>query len=803
MSRIISTIEKITSPFDWRYSESEIKKYKSIVKEINRIEMAGKSNEELLTLSGALSNAAREGAELESLLPEAFALVREAARRVLGIRPFDVQLLAGMAMYRGNIAEMQTGEGKTLAAVFCAYLSALQGKGVHVLTFNDYLAKRDAEWMGPIYRFLGLTVGYVKEGMGREERKKAYNADVTYVTAREAGFDFLRSFLCYESRELVQRPFNCAIVDEADSILIDEARIPLIIAGTAAVEEGNHYALADIARTLRQGVDYDMDDNGRNIFLTDSGADLIEDRFRCGNLYDDRNIQLLCAVNSALHAEVFFKKNIDYIVRSGRIELVDEFTGRIADKRHWPEGLQTAVEAKEGLEIGLSGRIMGSISLQNFLDHYPRLCGMTATAKSSAEELRKFYGLNIVEIPTNKPCIRTDHPDVLFTHKAAKYKAVVEEVRRVHSAGRPVLIGTASVEESDMLAGMLAGAGIECSVLNAKNDELEAKIIAGAGGLGAVTVSTNMAGRGTDIRLGGEDERNRDEVTKLGGLYVIGTNLHESVRIDNQLRGRAGRQGDSGASRFFISMEDDLIVRFGVKRALPSKLQAIRQEGPLDNILIRDRIAHIQRVVEGQNFEIRNTLGKYASVIEEQRKIIHKKRQQVLKDELEPGLLALREPERYNMLLKEAGSEILHAVEKRLTLFYLDQCWADYLDYSNYIREGIHLVTISGKNPMDEFICRSAEAFQGLGERIENEIIAVFNRLKITKAGVDFDKEGLKGPTSTWTYVISDDYFKNNPGLYMQSNRNIGFASVGIAILWPLTVPALVFNRFRRKKKQT
>ena len=471
--------------------------------------------------------------------------------------------MAAIALDRGHVVEMQTGEGKTLAAVMPASLHALAGQGVHILTFNDYLARRDAEWMGPIYRRLGLSVGFVQQDMTPEERRRAYLADVTYVTGKEAGFDHLRDLLATDPRDLVHRPFHFALVDEADSLLIDEARIPLVIAGSVGRESSSSPRLAAVVAGLTPGIHFDADEYGRDVELTEAGCEQVERVLGCGSLHHAGNYGVLTELNCALHARVLLRRDVDYIVRDGRIGVIDEFTGRIVTDRHWPDGLQAALEAKEGIERQPDGRILGSITLQHFLRGYPRLCGMTGTAQTAALELRQLYGLEVVVIPTHRPMIRVDQPDLVFTHREAKEKAVVDEIRRVHASDRPVLVGTLTVEESERLAARLRSAGVACQILNAKHDEMEARVVAGAGAVGAVTISTNMAGRGTDIRLGGEDEADHERVAALGGLYVIGTNRHESARVDLQLRGRAGRQGDPGESRFFVSLEDDLLVRYG------------------------------------------------------------------------------------------------------------------------------------------------------------------------------------------------------------------------------------------------
>ena len=758
---ILSGINKIVTKVGEGLVKHELKPYFHILKEIKQLNIGAMDNEQIKARSLKLINEARKGTFLNDLLVEAFSLAGEASWRVLGIRPFDVQVMAGIALHYGNLVEMHTGEGKTFAAVLPSYLNALQGKGVHVLTFNDYLAKRDAEWMGPIYRFLGLTVGFVKEGMSIQDRQIAYASDITYVTAKEAGFDYLRDSLCYEKGSLVHRPFNFVLVDEADSILIDEARIPLVIAGKIFKADDDFGRMAEIVRSLEFGIDYNTDKYKRNVYMTETGVDKVESIIGCDNLFDTENIALLTELNCALHAEALLKRDVDYIIRDDKVELIDEFTGRIADKRQWPDGLQTAVEAKEGLKPQLNGRILGTITIQNFLSLYPKLSGMTATAQTSANEFRETYCLKVVTIPPNRPCIRINHPDLVFTHKEAKYKALVKEVVPVHATGRPILIGTASVEESELLAACLVRAGIECKVLNARNDEMEAEIIAKAGEFGAVTVSTNMAGRGVDIRLGGGRTKEWAKVAQLGGLYVIGTNRHESIRIDNQLKGRAGRQGDPGSSRFFISLEDNLIDRFGIGKAIPPQYRAIKQDEPLKVAVINKEIAHIQRVVNGQNFDIRKTLNKYSYILEQQRRIIHKKRWDVLMENEQSSLLSERELKLFNSLCKIVDKKTLKRAEKHVTLFQIDRCWADYLDYVAYIREGIHLVSISSINPLDEFHKSVIKAFNDLPRSIEEEIIKTFKTVEVTEEGINLEKEGLKSPSSTWTYIVNDDYLLN------------------------------------------
>ena len=702
---------------------------------------------------------ARNGVHLDDLLVEAFALVREASKRVLDLRPFDVQIMGGLALHQSKMAEMQTGEGKTLVAVLPAYLNALTGRGVHILTFNDYLAQRDANWMGSIYRFLGLSVSFVQEGMSLRDKQKAYQCDITYATAKEAGFDYLRDCQCLDKNNRVHRAFHFAIVDEADSILIDEARIPLVLAGSKAKVETDPYRMADLVRKLDCDVDFKTDEYSRNIHLTEAGLDRVEAMLSCGSLYDSKNLMLLTELNLALHAEVLLQRDVDYIVRNGKVEIVDEFTGRVVEKRHWPNGLQAAVEAKEGLKLRSEGMIRGSITLIHFMQLYPKICGMTATAQSAAEDFKEFYNLNVVVIPSNQACIRIDNPDVVFTHKEAKQKALIEEIARIHASGRPILVGTSDVGQSEQLAAALHKAGVSCQVLNAKNDELEAKIIANAGSLNAVTISTNMAGRGTDIRLGGDRKGDRQKVSELGGLYVMGTNRYESRRIDNQLRGRAGRQGDPGASRFFISLEDDLIDRYGIAELIPPEHRLDKQDDSIDDPVIGREIARAQRIIEGQNLEIRQTIWKYSSVIEEQRKIIHKMREDVLLEKSPLRQLTMRAPKRYSDLHSIVSQEVLQKVEKQITLFHIDHCWAEYLAHVAHIREGIHLFSVSGQNPLDEFHKIIADAFQNLIQTIDDEIIKTFETAEITKDGIDMEKEGLESPSSTWTYLINDNPF--------------------------------------------
>lgn len=767
---------------------------KDILNEIKMLKYEELDDDHLKSISGELIQNSQNGIHTDNLMVKAFALVREASRRVLGLRPFDVQILAGIAMYHGNIVEMQTGEGKTLTAVFPAYLKALEGEGVHVLTFNDYLARRDAEWMGPVYNFLGLSVGYIEENMTQAARKKAYECDITYATAKEVGFDFLRSFLCMSAKDLVQRKFHYAIIDEADSILIDEARIPLVIAGDVPGIKMDAGKIRAIVKNMKQTIHYNTDEYSYNVYLTEAGDQYIESVLGCGNLYEDRNLELLADINNALHAMVLLKRDVDYIVRGGRVEIVDEFTGRVAENRKWPDGLQAAIEAKEGLLVKDNGQIMYSITLQNFIKQYPAFCGMTGTAKASAQEFREFYGIDVAVIPTNRPCIRLDHPDLVFTHKEAKYKALVKEVVNVHKTGRPILIGTCSVEESERIYMELKKVGIECRVLNAKNDELEAKIVEMAGKIGAVTVSTNMAGRGTDIKLGAEDTDEHERVVALGGLYVIGTNRHESIRIDNQLRGRAGRQGDPGSSRFFISLEDDLLKRYGIRQLIPAKYYPDNQDDPIDNPVIKREVARAQRIVQGQNFDIRKSLCKYSDILEQQRQITHRRRQRILLKQVQPDVFSQKLSDRYAKLGRDIDKEILAEAERQVSLYHINRCWTEYLAYISYVRETVHLYNLGGKVPLDEFNKTAIEAFDNLHKTISGKVVDTLNSINITKEGINLEKEGLEGPSSTWTYLIDDNPEKLGimPGL---SNPIIP------AVNLPLYITLALYKRHKDKNK--
>jgi len=637
---------------------------------------------------------------------ETIATAAEVAFRLLGLRMFDVQIQGALALTEGRIAEMQTGEGKTLAAVPAVVSYAKRGQAVHVLTVNDYLARRDARWMGGIYEWFGLTVGYVQRDMDADARRKAYACDITYATANEIGFDYLRDQLALDPSEQVHRPFAVAVIDEADSILIDEARIPLVIAGGDSHTQTLPYRVDQVTRHFRRGTDFTLDEFGRNISLTDAGIHAVENAFHCDNLFAAENLSLHTAVQDSVHAHALLHRDVDYLVKDGEIASVDEFKGRIVEDRRWPAGLHTAVEAKEGLALKKEGRVLGSITLENLIAFYPNVCGMTGTAATQAGEFRTIYGIEVEVIATNKPVIRVDHPDEVFETRREKEDAVMNEIEETHQSGRPVLVGTCSVEESERISVRLQGQGIPHQVLNARNEEQEAGIVARAGERGAVTISTNMAGRGTDIKLG-------EGVAELGGLYVIGTNKHESRRIDNQLRGRAGRQGDPGSSRFFISLEDDLLVR--------NKAEDPRMHQSPDDI---------QRAVEGQNLSLRLFLHKYESVIEGQRQAIQGRRQQILTGDI------------------PCSSEL----ERLVRLTTIDDLWADYRAEITELRSGIHWVTWGNRDPLFEYLSGVHKLFQQLEADIEEETA---KRLVDAEAkGFDPSQRG-----ATWTYLTTDQPF--------------------------------------------
>ncbi|HOC16645.1 MAG TPA: accessory Sec system translocase SecA2 [Vicinamibacterales bacterium] len=781
--------------------DHDLKPYAQALAAVEAIETASLSDAALAERATAAREAAASGRPLDDLLPEVFALVREASARLLGLRPFDVQVEAAVALHRGRLAQLATGEGKTLVAVMPAVLNALTGRGVHVFTANDYLAERDAGWMGPVYRFFGLTPSFVGQRLSREERRRAYAADVTYVTAKEAGFDFLRDHTAAGPADLVQRPPHFAIVDEADFILIDEARVPLVIAGAAPDAGVDHRAVAEAAEALVAGRDFDADEYERTVVLTEAGFAHASRLLGADLTSPDRRL-LLSALHVALHARVLLHRDRDYIVRDGRIELVDEFTGRVADNRRWPHGIHSAVEAKEGLAVSAEGRILGSIPIQHFVRRYPRLAGMTATAEPAAQEFDEFYGLRTVVFPPHKSGVRRDEDDEVFTHREAKNAAIVAEIAEVHATGRPVLVGTASVAESEALAEALSAAGVPCQVLNARHDAREAAIVATAGTTGAVTISTNMAGRGTDIVLGAGDPADRARVEALGGLYVVGTNRHESRRVDDQLRGRSGRQGDPGSSRFFISIEDDLIKRYGVMSLIPPRHRPARQDGPLRDPVVVCEIARAQRIIEGQNFEIRRTLWRYSEMVDDQRRMVYERRQAFLRDEADPDVCRARAPEQYAALVRAAGEAAVRRAEQRLIVRALDQAWTDHLAFVEDVREGIHLQRYGGKDPLTEFSRQLIEAFDAMMHRVEDETIGLFARLRASEEGIDFSGIGPSRSSATWTYLVDDNPFSPLGSSLLASRTLATAAGILGVIYWPVTLVTAITIFWRRWSKK-
>src|SRR5664280_1348971 len=610
-------------------NDRELKRLSLLLNEISNFEPAMMSftDEELRAKTPYFREKLKNGFTLDDILTEAFAVAREASRRTLLMRPFDVQVIGGIVLHEGKIAEMKTGEGKTLGATMPAYLNPPTGRGVHIVTVNDYLARRDAHWMGGIYRFLGLTVDTIVHGLDDNERRQAYAADITYGTNNELGFDYLRDNMKFSLEDYVQRDFHYAIVDEVDSILVDEARTPLIISGPAEESTQLYYTLNQVSKQLKQDQDFTVDEKARSVIITEEGVTHAEKLVNLPNLYDPRNIEVLHHLNAALKAHNLFKRDVDYIVKDGQVLIVDEFTGRLMPGRRYSDGLHQALEAKEKVKIENENQTLASITFQNYFRMYKKLAGMTGTADTEAAEFKKIYNLEVLVIPTNMPMIRKDNNDLIYKTEKEKIKAVIEEVKALNKVKRPVLIGTISIEKSELLSNYLTRDGVKHHVLNAKNHEREAEIVAQAGQSGMVTISTNMAGRGTDIKLG-------DKVADLGGLHILGTERHESRRIDNQLRGRSGRQGDDGSSRFYLSLEDDLLRIFGAERisAIMDRI-GIEEDQPIEHKYISRAIENAQKRVEGQNFDIRKHLLDYDDVMNKQRQVIYEQRKKVLRGE--------------------------------------------------------------------------------------------------------------------------------------------------------------------------
>lgn len=768
------------------------------VEKINELEpsLEGLSDASLVAKTAYFKERIENGESLEDILPEAFAVVREASRRVLGMRHFDVQLLGGICLHEGKIAEMRTGEGKTLVATLPTYLNALTGNGVHIITVNDYLAKRDSEWMGKLYRFLGLSVGLIVHGLSFNERKEAYSADITYGTNNEFGFDYLRDNMVIYADQMVQRELNYAIVDEVDSILIDEARTPLIISGPGDKSTELYGVVAKAIIQLKEGEDYTVDEKAKAVLPTEFGIAKIEKALNVTNLYDHENIELSHHFNQALRAKALMHRDRDYVVRDGEVVIVDEFTGRLMFGRRYSDGLHQAIEAKEGVKVERESQTLATITFQNYFRMYGKLAGMTGTAKTEEDEFLKIYGLPVIVIPTNKEIARVDFPDVIYKTKKAKYKAVIEAIKEANAKGQPVLVGTTSIAQSEELSIALKKSGIQHNVLNAKYHEMEAQIISGAGQKGAVTIATNMAGRGTDIVLG-------EGVAELGGLHIIGTERHESRRIDNQLRGRAGRQGDNGSSRFYLSLEDDLMRLFGSDNiaSIMDKLGMDENE-PIEHQLITRSIEQAQKKVEGRNFDIRKHVLQYDDVMNQQREVIYGQRRQILmgeglkenimsminqmidqymdlyaneklypedwdvnslaesctnlfapkgrlvpeelekfsRDELKDELYSVAK-EAYDLREAMFGADGMRELEKVVMLKVVDNKWIEHLDHMDMLREGITLRAYGQRDPLIEYKIEAFDMFERMIANIQEEIARTVFQVNIVVQPEDHLKD--------------------------------------------------------------
>lgn len=770
-------------------NERDIKKMRQLVEEkINPQESALKklSDSSLANKTNEFKARLAKGETLDDILPDAFAVIREASRRVLGMRQFDVQLIGGIILHRGNIAEMGTGEGKTLVATAPVYLNALEGKGAHVITVNDYLAKRDSEWMGQVYKFLGLSVGLIVHDLDFEQRKIAYNSDITYGTNNEFGFDYLRDNMVSSLDQMVQRPLHYCLIDEVDSILIDEARTPLIISGPGQKSTDNYYVMSKLVPQLKLGEDYTIDEKQKTVAPTEAGVSKMEKMLKVDNLYDTDNLELNHLFVQALRAQAMMERDRDYVVKDGEVVIVDEFTGRLMYGRRYSDGLHQAIEAKEGLQVQRESQTLATITFQNYFRMYDKLAGMTGTAKTEEQEFIKIYGLEVFQVPTNRPVQRKDLPDVIFKTKRGKYRAVVREIERRHATGQPMLIGTTSIEQSEQLSHMLKEAGIVHNVLNAKYHELEAQIVAQAGQKGQVTIATNMAGRGTDIVLG-------EGVSELGGLAIIGTERHESRRIDNQLRGRAGRQGDPGSSQFFLSLEDDLLRIFGgdnIKKFMEK--MGLEEDEEIRSSMVSSAIQKAQKRVEERNFDIRKYVLEYDDVMNQQRKVVYEQRRKILegqdmKDQilnmvdmlinhgletyanpklypeewdfdalikycekyfLAPGEVKLDEIENmsreeigrklmdiahetYEAREKSIGSSMMRELEKAVMLKVIDSKWMEHLDDMDMLKEGIGLRSYGQRNPIVEYKVEAFNIFSEMQQSMIETIILYLYHIQI------------------------------------------------------------------------
>ncbi|MBY0289473.1 MAG: accessory Sec system translocase SecA2 [Mycobacteriaceae bacterium] len=687
-------------------------------------------------------------------IPQFLAIAREASVRTTSLRPFDVQLQAALRMLAGDVVEMATGEGKTLSGAIAAAGYAIGGRHVHVITINDYLARRDAEWMGPLIEALGLTVGWVTADSTADERRKAYKCDVTYGSVNEIGFDVLRDQLVTDVDDLVSPNPDVAVIDEADSVLVDEALVPLVLAGTTH-RETPKVELIRMVGELTEGKDYETDSDSRNVHLTESGAQKLEAKLGGINLYSEEHVgSTLTEVNVALHAHVLLQRDVHYIVRDNAVHLINSSRGRIAQLQRWPDGLQAAVEAKEGIETTETGEVLDTITVQALIDRYPTVCGMTGTALAAGEQLRQFYKLGVSPIPPNTPNIREDEEDRVYVTAAAKATAIVEHIVEVHKTRQPVLVGTRDVAESEDLHERLVKAGVPAVVLNAKNDAEEAAVIAEAGALGSVTVSTQMAGRGTDIRLGGSDEADHDDVAELGGLHVIGTGRHNTERLDNQLRGRAGRQGDPGSSVFFSSWEDDVVAAHLDANKLPMQTD---EDGRIVSPRAASYLDSAQRIAEGRMLDVHANTWRYNQLIAQQRAILVERRDTLLRTPTARDELRELSPDRYDELVEQVGEEKLEKICRLIMLYHLDRGWADHLAFLADIRESIHLRALGRQNPLDEFHRMAVDAFASLAADAIEAAQQTFDTAPSIEdePGVDLSK--LARPTSTWTYMVHDN----------------------------------------------
>jgi preprotein translocase subunit SecA len=772
-------------------NERELKKLQPVVEQINSFEPEIKAMDDkrLKDQTNRFKERIGQGESLEEILPEAFATVREASLRTLKMRHFDVQLIGGIVLHQGKIAEMKTGEGKTLVATLPAYLNALTGKGVHIITVNDYLASRDTQWMGQIFKFLGMSVGTIVHGLTDPQRKEAYGSDISYGTNNEFGFDYLRDNMKFDLKSIVQGELNFAIVDEVDSILIDEARTPLIISGPAEKSTSLYYQVNSIIPRFNRERDYTIDEKARTTVLTEEGVYKAEKALGVDNLYDPSSIELLHHVNQALKAHTLFKRDVDYIVKDGEVVIVDEFTGRLMPGRRYSEGLHQALEAKENVKIENENQTLASITFQNYFRMYDKLAGMTGTADTEAAEFKKIYNLDVVVVPTNQPMIRIDYADVIYKTKKEKYEAVLDEIEELNRKGQPVLVGTISIDVSEDLSKRLKKRGVKHEVLNAKHHEKEAEIVSMAGQKDSVTISTNMAGRGTDIVLG-------ESVPDLGGLHILGTERHESRRIDNQLRGRSGRQGDPGSSRFYLSLEDDLLRIFGGERMSGIMDRLGMEEGePIEHNLISRAIENAQSKVEGQNFEIRKHLLEYDDVMNQQRMVIYRHRREALSgkslknsiedmirskaediaddfaDEKLPaeewdlkgleeeifkqfsfrlptmdddtleglnadGLSQLIEEEAFKIYRQketEIGEEDFRYLERMIMLQVVDNLWKDHLLSMDHLKDGIGLRGYAQQNPLVVYKKEGYEMFSEMISRIQEQTLSILFRIQVEK----------------------------------------------------------------------